>query len=107
VNAVDRLAVAALTDVDNTEGALAWLLEQWLSDVDREHADWCLAGLRHEDPELFDVLDAIHFDDTGEPLLADELAGGDLRPPAERETSAGATHANRNAPAAAGTGSGA
>ena len=71
MNAVDRLTDAALRDADNATSVLSWLLEQWLGDVDRVHADWCLAGLRHEDPDLFDVLDAIHFEDTGEELLAD------------------------------------
>jgi hypothetical protein len=70
MTAADPLLRAVLADADHQARALSWLLEQWLSDVDREHADWCLEGLRHEDPELFDVLDAVHFADIGEELLA-------------------------------------
>ena len=66
-----RLESHLLTEAEQQRSALSWLLQQWTSDVDREHADWALDGLRHEDPDLFAVLDAIHFDDTGEPLISD------------------------------------
>ena len=72
-----RLESHLLTEAEQQRGALSWLLQQWLADVDREHADWCLDGLRREEPQLFAVLDTINYEDDGRPLLSPIPPGSD------------------------------